>query len=343
MSLFGTHFYHRTIRKMRAAFGSLFNEIQLVRYKYVDNVPIELERKTVPLVHAQKEKYILRTQQDPDLTKSLQSNLPIITYWLSNLTPDYTRKLNTLIANRAVNTEDNSLAKKQLTGVPYNFEYTVSIIARNVEDGWQIVEQILPMFTPDYTLRVNLNSTMGQIINVPVMLDGITHDIQDDGDGSTMRICTWDLTFTLKAGFFGPVTDGKLITKANTNIYFDDVRRATVLYMNANSGFGTFKDNEYVYQGYSFDTANVKAQVVDWDANNSILYVIDVRGRNSDPGYFKENVRIRGVDSGAGWTFESFNPANATPVLTITVEPSPNTANMNSEFEYNITMTEVFE
>ena len=59
------HFYNRTIRKIVVAFGTLFNEINLIRYNKAGNV--EYERIKVPLVYASKEKFITRTTSDPTL------------------------------------------------------------------------------------------------------------------------------------------------------------------------------------------------------------------------------------------------------------------------------------
>ena len=50
-----SHFYHRIIRKMVVAFGTLFNDIRLVRYNRAGT--IEIERIIVPLQYAQKEKF----------------------------------------------------------------------------------------------------------------------------------------------------------------------------------------------------------------------------------------------------------------------------------------------
>lgn len=74
--VFSNHFYHRITRKIVSAFGSLFNDIQLVRYNQAGT--IELERLVVPIVYAQKEKFYSRIKQDPDLTKTIQVSLPRI-------------------------------------------------------------------------------------------------------------------------------------------------------------------------------------------------------------------------------------------------------------------------
>ena len=61
------HFYHRITRKMVVAFGTLFNNIRLVRYNKAGTQ--EIERINVPLQYSQKEKFYQRITQDPELTK----------------------------------------------------------------------------------------------------------------------------------------------------------------------------------------------------------------------------------------------------------------------------------
>ena len=50
------HFYHRTTRKLVVAFGTMFNNLKL--YRYTKDGETEIERVTVPLTYANKEKYM---------------------------------------------------------------------------------------------------------------------------------------------------------------------------------------------------------------------------------------------------------------------------------------------
>ena len=81
--IFGNHFYHRITRKIVVAFGSLFNEIQLVRYNKAGTT--ELERVLVPIVYAQKEKFYSRIKGDPNLLKSIQVTLPRMSFEISGV------------------------------------------------------------------------------------------------------------------------------------------------------------------------------------------------------------------------------------------------------------------
>ncbi len=148
-----SHFYNRTIRKMITAFGTLFNDITLVRYNKAGTE--EFERTRVPLSYGSKEKYITRLFSDPDLTKSINVYVPRIAFDLVGINYDSSRKMNTLNKNFAVNSVTNSV-NSQYSPIPYNFEFDLSIFVRNQEDGTQILEQILPFFTPDFTVTADL-------------------------------------------------------------------------------------------------------------------------------------------------------------------------------------------
>jgi hypothetical protein len=54
--LSNTHYYHRIVRKLVVAFGSIFNNMRLVRYDQTNNSSVEIERINVPLMYAAKEK-----------------------------------------------------------------------------------------------------------------------------------------------------------------------------------------------------------------------------------------------------------------------------------------------
>lgn len=208
------HFYNRSIRKTIVSFGTLFNDIELVRFDTEDNPK---ERFKVPLSYGPKEKYITRVTSDPTLTKSVLSVVPRIAFNLDSITYDPNRKQITTTRNFAYGT---SGVNAQYAPVPFDFIFSLSIFVRNTEDGTQILEQILPFFTPDYTMTVDYISDMTQHYDTPVILDSVNSNMEYEGDMSTTRTITWDLAFTVKSFIWPPVKNlgDKLIKRANTNI-----------------------------------------------------------------------------------------------------------------------------
>ena len=187
------HYHNRTIRKIVVAFGTLFNDLMVVRY---NKAGAEQERFKVPLSYGAKEKYMTRIMSDPHLTKSIATVVPRISFNLDGLTYDSTRKQITTLQKFNYNPTDG--LKTQYAPVPYDFNFSLSIYVRNTEDGTQIVEQILPFFTPDFTVTVDFINEMGKKYDLPIILNSVNTNTEYEGDLLTTRLIVWDLDFTVK-------------------------------------------------------------------------------------------------------------------------------------------------
>jgi len=344
---FGEHFYHRITRKMVVAFGTLFNDIQMVRYNKTQT--LELERLLVPLMYGQKEKFITRLLQDPTLTRSIQMYLPRMSFALDGLNYDPTRKLVSTQRNITATSNSSSMVYGQYSPAPWDFNFTLSIYARNIEDGLQIIEQILPIFAQDYTLKIVLDSTMGTTYDVPVVLNSVDYTINYEGEGADMRMVMWDLNFTMKGYLLGPTSRSGIIKSANTNFYDASTKGVAssfagasgvttgqnVLVLNMQAGgFDTYKDDELIYQrGNSYATAVATGDVLDWDSVNRKLYISNVSGP------FIANTTILGNETGAKWNVASFYYTSS-PVVRVNVVPNPTTANVSDDFGFTTTITE---
>jgi len=142
------YFYHGSIRKLVVAFGSLFNEIYISR-KEADGT--EQKKIKVPISYGPKEKFVRKIKEldeaDPS-RKSFENILPRMSFEISSMVYDNNRKLNSLNKVYSVRDENDSTISYAYSEVPYNIEFTLNIMNRNIDDGYQIIEQILPYFTP---------------------------------------------------------------------------------------------------------------------------------------------------------------------------------------------------
>jgi len=197
------HFYNRTIRKVVISFGTIFNEIFVHRF---DNQRKEQQRFIVPLVYGAKEKYLTRITTDPTLTKSVSTVVPRMSFNLDSLAYDLSRKKQSTLQNFSY--KQNTGVNAQYVPVPYNFDFSLSIYVRHTEDGTQILEQILPFFTPDFTVTVNFIDDICQKYDMPIILNSVTNNTDYEGDMMTTRLITWDLQFTAKGYIWPPVKSG---------------------------------------------------------------------------------------------------------------------------------------
>lgn len=337
--IFAEYYYNRIIRKMVVAFGSLFNNVQIVRHNKAGT--IEIERLLVPLVWGQKEKWILRNLQDPNLTKNIQISLPRMAFELTGISYDSSRQQNTLQSS-VVLTGNTNTFKRQYMGVPYNFGFSLTVFTRNIEDGAQIIEQITPLFNPQYTLNLLLDDVMGTYRDVPIILDNIKYRVEDEGDGETIRLIEWTLSFTAKGFMYSPASNTGIIKTATTTISTTRqlVPSEQIVVLNMSStGNNEYFDNEIVYQGPSNLLSNTQAQVIDWDTLNNKLYVKDVVDRQGNPALFTVNTQIIGAQSRAVYNLSSYYVSNI-PLANITVRVTPNTALANGIWNTTTTIVE---
>jgi hypothetical protein len=146
-------FYHGIIRKTIVAFGRLFSDIYIDR-KQGDSVNgTTIQRLQIPLAYAPKEKWVVRLEQDPTLENYTYTSLPRMSFEILGYNYDATRKLNRM-QQITCGEGENSLSTVY-TPVPYNIDISLYILTKTQEDGLQILEQILPTFTPEYTLTIN--------------------------------------------------------------------------------------------------------------------------------------------------------------------------------------------
>ena len=152
--MLGQQFYHETMRNVIVAFGTLFNNIHLVRK---NNSGVITQTMKVPLAYGPRQKWLTRLDADASLDSKVAITLPRLGFEIQNLSYDPTRKLNRVQRFKKVKSSSTNANKldSQYMPVPYNLGFELYILSKNSDDALQIVEQILPFFQPDYTLTIN--------------------------------------------------------------------------------------------------------------------------------------------------------------------------------------------
>ena len=216
--MLGQQFYHETIRNIVIAFGTMFNDIQLVRK---DNSGTITQTMKVPLAYGPREKFLVRLREDADLTKQVAITLPRIGFEIKNLAYDSARKMSRVQRFKKVKGANTKQLDTQYMPVPYNLEFELYIMAKQSDDALQIVEQILPYFQPDYALTINDMADMGITRDIPIVLGNIGYEDSYDGDFTTRRALVYTLSFTTKFYLYGPVTSAKVIKTVQVDQYTD--------------------------------------------------------------------------------------------------------------------------
>ena len=168
--MFGHTFYHGTLRKYIIIFGTLFNEIVINR---TDNNGNRVQDIKVPLAYGPRDKTIARLEQDPDLDREAAVVLPRMSFEMIGMSYATERKLNTVRRNVAIHdVNNNANLRTMYNPVPYDINIELNIFSRYAEDSTKILEQIMPFFTPEFTVTAELIPEMDWKIDIPVVLEG---------------------------------------------------------------------------------------------------------------------------------------------------------------------------
>ena len=323
-----SHFYHRTIRKVVVAFGSIFNDITLNRYN--KDGTIQYEHFKVPLSYGSKEKYLTRITSDPNLTKSIAAVVPRISFEMTGMNYDSSRKMQSTLRNFSANTSTSM--KTQFAPVPYDFEFSVSVYVRNTEDGTQILEQILPFFTPDFNVTIDFVPDMDQKYDLPIKLNSVSTSTDYEGDMMSTRLILWDLSFTAKGYIWPPIKSGKIIRSANTNIYInlDEGGTAQKVYVDFANGTGVFATSEVI-------------RVVDRDINGRVVYFSNSNAGilivDSLSNLLEVGDKVTGDYSNSSFTIKTTDVVSINAAA-IVVVPKPISAEPDDEYGFTETIKE---
>lgn len=210
-------FYHSLIKKYVVIFGTLFNNIKIQRF---DDTGAVSQNIRVPIAYGPREKFLARAQANPTGVAVQSIQLPRIGFELTGIQYAPERKLQTTIATySASNVEGNSVYRKVYQPVPYDLDFTLSIIARTTEDATKIVEQILPYFTPEWTLSARLLENFDTVTDIPVILNSVSIEDDYDQEFKVRRTLIYTLRFTLKGYFYGPTTNAKIIKFSTVQLH----------------------------------------------------------------------------------------------------------------------------
>jgi len=328
------HYYHQIIRKSVIVFGRLFDNITIIRKN--DQTNEEVNRFLVPIIYSPKDKMITRIMSDPDLTRQVQSILPRMSFEITGLTYDATRKQNSLLKS-SKSIPGSSNASSAYMGTPYNIDFQLNVYAKNIDDGTHIIEQILPFFNPDFTVSASMVPDLGFVKDIPVILNNINNTIEYEGNFDSVRYVYWTLNFTMKTYFYGPVTTPKIIKSVYANIHYDvSLGPKYITKLNLTDENGTFKKEDIVYQGKNFSTANAQGFVIEHRPDINLLTI------GGTQGTFVVNNTIRAVSTNANAKIESFY-YDKPKVVEINIVPNPIDAEPGEDYGYTININENLE
>jgi|TARA_R110000803_G_scaffold46198_11_gene97063 hypothetical protein len=227
--MFGSHFYHQRMRTAVATFGSLFNNINIVRKSSSGNILSDLR---VPLAYAPRRTYLDRINQmnlGEAQERQVALSLPRMSFEIVNIAYDNTRQLPKTLKTKMVRSNDSVTKLASVyTPTPYLINLQLNCYAKTQDDALQMVEQILPYFDPQYTVTIIPLDDFSTIKeDVPIRLDGVTFLDDYEGAVENRRTIIYTLDFEMKINLYKNLNSAgsKIIREAD--VYMFDINNAT--------------------------------------------------------------------------------------------------------------------
>ena len=213
-----TYFNNKSIRNLVVAFGSLFNNLHVRRFNADGSTK---ENIRVPLAYGSREKFLARIEQGGSITNEdgeiVQMTLPRMSFEITSINYDETRKRQTVL--KTPERGSGSSKKYSFSEVPYDIGFDLHIMVKHMDDGLQIVEQILPYFTPEFTVTINATDVHKKV-DIPIQLTDVSQDVEYEGDFEERRSITFTLSFTAKSYVYGRLYESGIIKKGICRVVY---------------------------------------------------------------------------------------------------------------------------
>lgn len=213
-------FYHQCVRKTVVAFGSLFNNI------YIGGDRPENPPSRVPLTYAPKQKWFRRLAEGKtEDGQVFSATLPRLGFALNSWEYDSSRKRATM--TKKIRDASSSTADKQkqyrFAEVPYTFAFELYVMPDTMDNGLRIVEQILPYFTPSFSVSINFTD-IDKKMDLPITLSSVGWEDSYEGNFDSTRTMMYTLQFEVKGYIIGPIRDAKFVLETQTSTHeFSDI------------------------------------------------------------------------------------------------------------------------
>ena len=202
-------------------FGSLFNNIYVLRHSSGGGTIGTLK---VPISYAARDQALVRIRDNANLDTNtgLSIKLPRMSFEMLAFTYAPERQLQKMgKIQKSIPSDTTVVSRNKIYNyVPYTISFQLNLYAKIQDDGLQTLEQILPYFTPQYSLTIKPFSDYADVKeDVPIILQGVAYSDTYEGAVGDRRVINYQLDFEMHANFYGPFNAGKIIRDVETNQY----------------------------------------------------------------------------------------------------------------------------
>jgi hypothetical protein len=220
--MFDNWWYNESTRRMVSVFGSLFNDLEVHKRDSNDKV---LQKIKVPLAYAPRSKVLARMSEqmsDPGVA----IKLPRISFEITSFEYDANARVSKHKNYKKVVTGDTLQLHKLGAPAVYKIGFELNILAKTQDEALQLLEQILPMFQPEYTVTIKDIPDMDIKTDTPIVLESVTVNDDYEGDLVTRRAIVYTLEFSTRIRYYRGIGKSKQILETEVD-YSENVDPTT--------------------------------------------------------------------------------------------------------------------
>jgi len=211
--MFENHFYNESTRRMVSVFGSIFNDMEVVKKNAAGKV---LTKIKVPLGYAPRTKVLARLNEQTSDPK-IALKLPRLSFEISSMDYDANARVSKHKNYKKVVTGDTLQLHKLGAPAVYKVGFELNILAATQDEALQLLEQILPMFQPEYTVTIKDIPTMNITTDTPIVLTSVALNDDYEGDLITRRAIIYTLAFETRIRYYRGIGKSKQILQTEVD------------------------------------------------------------------------------------------------------------------------------
>ena len=242
--MFANHFYNESTRRMVSVFGSIFNDLEVVKKDSAGKI---LQKIKVPLGYAPRSKVLARLNEQTSDPK-MAIKLPRMSFEISSMEYDANARVSKHKSYTKVVVGDTLQLHKLGTPAVYKVGFELNILASTQDEGLQMLEQILPMFQPEYTVTIKDIPAMDLTTDTPIVLESVSLNDDYEGDLVTRRAIVYTLSFSTRIRYYRGLGKSKQILQTevdyskNPNPLLSKFETQKVVGTTTSDGAGGFKE-----------------------------------------------------------------------------------------------------
>lgn len=217
--------YSNSIRNITVIFGSIFSNLSV--YKYNKDGSLSTKTKKVPLFYTEKQAYAYYLEQGtrlPNGNLEIAQNFPRMSFEMASLQMEPSRGINTNLFRNSPVIDANGTVNKQQSPISYRFGFNLTVWANNMNDSIQLLDQILPVFSPELSIKTEETAKMNIVNDVQICFNGISKDDNYQNGLEENRLISWTLDFDVYANIIHSVEKTSVIKEVFVTLIDDTTR-----------------------------------------------------------------------------------------------------------------------